>query len=157
MNDCMMNQVADALAETLRAIDSVGEADKWHTSPTVKRGFLVPDLMRDMPLLVVEVARYEQEPRTAQQHHASVVLIVHCVAQAQARDAEAELNRMASDVINAIAGNEKLQVAGGAESGLVLDIQVLSYSPDVEAMERYSVGVGQVICKADFYWNHGSA
>ena len=148
--DAIVNQIADALVVTLNKIDSKGYPDEWHTSPHVKRGFLMADLMGPFPRLIVHLSRWGDDlPISGESHDGKATFMVHCISE-NIEGAEHALNNLACDVIKAIANDEEL---GATIDGFV-DIYPKYYEPQTEAMEKIGRGVTTVVVEATFQWSH---
>jgi len=149
--ECWPNKICDAIEIALKRIDRVQDAGKWFTVPSVSRGFMIQDVIAaKKPLLRIETGDYEQTPDMASRHKGVLIVYVWCLTQAAARDSEAEINELVSDVIRAITDDETLGLGGGVEA------QPVGYAPDVDAMERYQFGVARVNVRVEFTWDHGS-
>ena len=148
--DAIVNQIADALIVALGRIDSRSSPNDWHTKPHVKRGFLMADLMGPFPRILVHLSRWgEDVPINAPSHDGKATFMVHCISE-DIDGAEQYLNKLAADVIKAIAIDEEL---GGTIDGFV-DIYPKYYEPQVEAMEKTGRGVTTVVVEATFQWSH---
>ena len=149
--DCISNQIADGLVTALKRINSVTAPDVWYTKPTVKRGFLMADLTGPFPVALVQLSRWgEDTPTPGEVHDGRVTFYIHCISE-HIENSEQGLNRLAADVIKAIANDEELSSA--SIDGFI-DIFPKYYEPQEEAMEKVGRGITTVVVEATFQWSH---
>lgn len=142
--------VLDEFLRTIQQINSDSDPTLWLTHPlTVDAGVVVADMNLPRPAVLVTLAFTPDDPlmTTAPRRH-RMGIEIHVLILTDLADGGREPIRIASDIMKAVADNERL-------SGLVPGmVRFMSGDYDLDAMERTGFAAFRMRFAAAYSWTH---